>query len=58
MPMFGASVSASSSTSVSSAAGQGDFNLTGGGGQGTWIPWVVLGAVAIIGLIVFLKRSK
>ena len=55
--MFGASLSLSSSTSASSAAGQGDFNLNGGSaGKMAWLPWVIIGAVGIVALILFRKR--
>ena len=56
MPMFGASLSLSSSTATSSAAGQGDFNLTGSGNKYAWLPWVVIGAVGIIAIVVFRRH--
>ena len=39
-----------SGSSSASAANTAPFNFSGGGGKTSWLPWVVLGVIALFGL--------
>lgn len=47
----------SGSSSASAASGQGDFVFNRPDKTG-WIPWVVLGAVSAIALVLVFRRKK
>lgn len=47
---MGYEIGLSSSTSLSTSTGSGDF-IVGGGGKQNFVPWIVLGVVAIFFLL-------
>lgn len=48
-------VGMSASASSGANAGAGDFIVDGGGGTKTIVPWLVLGAAALVGLYLFFR---